>query len=332
MSTSTSRATGAGTGAAPALVVLAAGMARRYGGCKPLAPVGPTGEPIIDLLVSDAVAAGFSPIVLVLHPETGSAIRYHVETCWPKDVDVRFVTQRVPLGTVHAVLSARDAVPADRSFAVVNADDIYGEDALRMAKEHLDGSTSSPTPPGGPGRDAGKEHVLVAFRLGNTVLGSGAVTRGVCHVGSGGLLASVDERRKLARRPDGDFAAGDERDPSRLPPDTLVSVNLWGFRPAIWEVLAEAMSTSSVDESEAVARMQATGEAPAVEVLLPEVLGAMVADTSGGGSHSLPIRVLATDALCVGVTHPGDLTLVQAELARQVAHGRRPEKTWTREP
>ncbi len=67
----------------PTLVVLAAGLARRYGGCKPLAPIGPGGEAVIDLLASDAVSAGFGRIVLVLHPETGPAVRYHVEQVWP---------------------------------------------------------------------------------------------------------------------------------------------------------------------------------------------------------------------------------------------------------
>ena len=113
-------------GAAPALVILAAGRARRYGGCKPLAPVGPHGEAVIDLVASDAVAAGFGTIVLVLGPSTGPAIRYHVEHTWPGAVDVRFATQPAPLGTVHAVLSASDHV-GDAPYGVGNADDIYGQ-------------------------------------------------------------------------------------------------------------------------------------------------------------------------------------------------------------
>ena len=92
-------------GAAPALVILAAGRARRYGGCKPLAPVGTHGEAVIDLVASDAVAAGFETIVLVLGPSTGAAIRYHVEHTWPGAVDVRFATQPKPRGTVDAVLT-----------------------------------------------------------------------------------------------------------------------------------------------------------------------------------------------------------------------------------
>jgi len=96
--------------AGPALVILAAGRARRYGGCKPLAPVGTHGEAVIDLVASDAVTAGFGTIVLVLGPSTGPAIRYHVEHTWPDNVDVRFATQPAPLGTVNAVLSASDHV------------------------------------------------------------------------------------------------------------------------------------------------------------------------------------------------------------------------------
>ena len=54
-----------------ALVVLAAGRARRYGGVKPLAPIGPDGEAVIDLLAGDALRAGFERIVLVVNPDTG---------------------------------------------------------------------------------------------------------------------------------------------------------------------------------------------------------------------------------------------------------------------
>src|SRR5271168_2650180 len=97
-------------GTRPALVILAAGRARRYGGCKPLAPVGPQGEAVIDLVASDAVAAGFGTIVLVLGPSTGPAILYHVQRTWPEALDVRFASQPAPLGTVHAVLSASDHV------------------------------------------------------------------------------------------------------------------------------------------------------------------------------------------------------------------------------
>ncbi len=153
----------------PSLVVLAAGMARRYGGCKPLAPIGPNGEAVLDLLVADAVRAGFGRIVLVLHPESGPTIRYHVEQCWPQTVKVAFAEQRLPLGTVHAVLAAEGALAGTAAFAVCNADDVYGEVAMRMLAGQL--------------RSSAAEHVLVGYRLAATVATDDPVTRGICTVG-----------------------------------------------------------------------------------------------------------------------------------------------------
>ncbi|HVA06177.1 MAG TPA: NTP transferase domain-containing protein, partial [Acidimicrobiales bacterium] len=153
---------------APSLVVLAAGMARRYGGCKPLAPIGPNGEAVIDLLVSDALSAGFGQIVLVLHPETGPAIRYHVERCWPESIEVSFAEQRLPLGTVHAALAAKESLGTDRSFAVSNADDVYSEEAMGLLAVQL-----------GSGREG---HALIGYRLRATVATDDPVTRGICEV------------------------------------------------------------------------------------------------------------------------------------------------------
>lgn len=295
---------------APSLVVLAAGLARRYGGCKPLAPIGPNGEAVIDLLVSDAVSAGFGRIVLVLHPETGPAIRYHVERCWPPEVDVAFAEQRLPLGTVHAVLAARDALEVDRSFAVCNADDIYGEVAMGELATQL---------------SAGRhEHILIGYPLRATVATDDPVTRGICQVDEHGHLVALTERRQVTRHDHGEtFTADDGAEPAKLDGDMPTSVNLWGFQPAIWIVFESAMDASGLDEEALLAVAAAGGEAPKAEVLLPEVVATMV--TAGIG---LPVRVIATEAKLVGVTHAADLPVVSAELSRQVAWGTRPAILW----
>ena len=275
------------------LVILAAGRARRYGGLKPLAPVGPHGEAVIDLVASDALAGGFDTIVLVLGPETGPAIRYHVEQTWPAEVDVRFATQPAPLGTVHAVLCASGHVEG-RPYAVGNADDVYGTAACNLLARHL--------------RDAGPANALVGFRLADAVIGQSPVTRGICSVGDDGMLVEVDERRKVRRTPDGDFEVGDGRQPARLSPDERVSMNLWGFTPAFHAIL-KAVMEAAVDASEER------------EVLLPEAVA--------GSLSSAGFAVLPAAGRCVGVTHPDDLTLVQDELERQVAAGERPAQLWT---
>jgi MobA-like NTP transferase domain len=295
---------------APPLVVLAAGIARRYGGCKPLAPIGPNGEAVIDLLVSDAVAAGFGQIVLVLHPESGPAIRYHVERCWPKSLEVAFAEQPLPLGTVHAVLAAKDDLGTDRPFAVSNADDVYGESAMGQLADHLSSA-----------RD---EHVLVGYRLAATVATDDPVTRGICEVDERGYLVALTERRQVIRHDHGKTLTSEAGgEPVALDPESPTSVNLWGFRPAMWDVLQSAMDASGIDQEALMASAAAGGEVPKVEVLLPEVVATMV--NRGGGR---PVRVLTTDAKLLGVTHMADLPVVSAELARQVAWGTRPSQQW----
>jgi hypothetical protein len=279
-------------GAAPALVILAAGRARRYGGCKPLAPVGIHGEAVIDLVASDAVAAGFGTIVLVLGPSTGAAIRYHVEHTWPGGVDVHFATQPAPRGTVDAVLSASDHV-GDAPYGVGNADDIYGGAACAQLVAHL--QTHSDL------------NALVGYRLCDAVVGTSPVTRGICRVADDGTLLGVDERRQVTATPEGGFVAGDGREPAVLSPEARVSMNLWGFTPAFHKTLRAAMDA-------------ATDASEDSEVLLPEVVAASLATSS--------FTVLPAMGRCIGVTHPDDLSLVQAELNRQVASGERPARLW----
>jgi hypothetical protein len=278
-----------------ALVILAAGRATRYGGgLKPLAPVGPVGEAIVDMVASDALGAGFSTIVLVINPETGDAIRDHVGRHWPGALDVRFSVQMSPRGTVDAVCSASDELERSPQFGVANADDLYGPAALGILADHV--ST------------AGGDNALIGFRLDRAVIGSSPVTRGVCRTGPDGQLLQIDERRGVVALDDGTFGTGDGRSPSVLGPDTLVSMNLWGF--------------SATMGAQFDAAMKEAGEG---EVLLPELVGQLVANPHRGQRFA----VLATQSRCVGVTHPDDLRLVQDAVAAQIEGGERPGALWS---
>ncbi len=293
-------------GSGPVLVVLAAGRARRYGGVKPLAPVGPAGEAVIDLLGSDAMRAGFSTLVVVVGPETGPAIRYHVERAWPEWVDVHFASQEVPLGTAQAVLASTLHLAGDAPFGVANADDCYGVAGLTLLAEHLSGP------------DRAEANVVVAYRLRDAVIGTSPVSRGVCDVGDGALLRSLVERHQVTATTDGRFLVGDGKMPVELDGDILVSMNLWGFGPAIRDVLEAAM----------LERPSGPGSDDPTEVLLPDVVAQVLSDPSASGDPAFRFRVLAAPGRCVGVTHADDLPLVQRELAGQVGRGERSAVLW----
>jgi dTDP-glucose pyrophosphorylase len=277
----------------PTLVILAAGRARRYGSIKPLAPVGPAGETILDLLADDAYAAGFGHLVIVVNPDTGPIIQDHVARHWPSNAKVSFATQHVADGTVMAILAAQPFVDATQPFGVANADDLYGRAAmfdLGHALASLQGSC------------------LVGFHLDNSLVGDDPVSRGVCEVRDGRLV-SVRERRQV-RRKLGGFVVGDGQKPSVLNGDTVVSVNLWGFDPSVWKLLEDARDASEHSEDN--------------ELLLPEIVGQHVR------AGDLSVSVTISSSRCVGVTHPGDLELVQADIAGQIKSGERPAVTFVR--
>jgi hypothetical protein len=203
----------------PSLVILAAGRARRYGGVKQLAPVGLHGEGVIDLIASDAYAAGFDDIVIVINPETGPEIQEHVATHWPQGRRVSFVHQLNLRGTVDAVLSAESVLDVTRPFGVSNADDLYGRESFLHLGQHL--STSA-------------NNCLVGFELERALVGELPVSRGTCMVVNGHLTEIV-ERRNVSATLEG-YIADDGLEPAVLHPHTTVSMNLWGFQPAEKEI------------------------------------------------------------------------------------------------
>ena len=275
------------------LVVLAAGHGTRFGGLKQVAAVGPSGEAIMDRTVLHAHDSGVEGVVLVVRPEIRAEIEAHVRARWPRALPVELVCQPARPGTAYAVLCTRPVV--DGPFAVANADDLYEPDAFSRLREHFAPHAISGTRP---------EHVLVAYELARTLLGASEVKRGICTIGEGGELRGVADYR-VRHAGEGWFSASPvERALHRdTPPqedlvlgaDAPVSMNLWGFHPSVYDVLAAA-----VDPFEPAG--------PDREVLLPEVLGESVE------TGECRVQVLRTTSRCYGITHAGDVELVHAYL------------------
>ena len=272
----------------PSLVILAAGRARRYGGVKQLAPVGLHGEGVIDLIASDAYAAGFDDIVIVINPETGPEIQEHVATHWPQGRRVSFVHQLNLRGTVDAVLSAESVLDVTRPFGVSNADDLYGRESFLHLGQHL--STSA-------------NNCLVGFELERALVGELPVSRGTCMVVNGHLTEIV-ERRNVSATLEG-YNADDGLEPAVLHPHTTVSMNLWGFQPSILPLMRQAI----VEHDFAAEK----------EIQLSTFVGQIL--------HRTPLRfdVMKTKSRCIGVTHADDLPLAQILVREEIEAGDRPE-------
>jgi len=274
---------------------MAAGHGRRFGGLKQLAPVGPDGEALMDYTARDAVAAGFDQAVLVVRRDVRDELLDHVAGHWPAELQVTPITQGPIAGTAQAVASTASVV--DGSFGVVNADDLYGAAALQMLADEV---TSL-----GP-----DEHVIVGYRLDQTVLTDATVTRGICLTTEDGFLDVVQEM-SVQRQPGGGFLgrpirATDTDPESELSGEEVVSMNLWGFSMGIFDDLDRALA-----RFDPATAPHAPGKPP--EVLLPDVVAHLV-------SRQLArVRVVETSGRCIGITHPDDLPLVRGIVAELLA-------------
>lgn len=289
----------------PTLLILAAGMGSRYGGLKQLDPVGPSGETLLDYAVFDAVRSGFGRVVFIIRRDFEEQFRRDVGARYagrvavdyafqsPTDLPAGFTPppERVkPWGTGHAVWCARDAVR--EPFAVINADDFYGRDAFAQLAGFL-----TRTPPG-----LMPQFAMVGYRLGNTVSEHGAVSRGVCHRNADGRLQSVVEHTSIH--------AHELGRPGGLTADTIVSMNCWGFQPALFPAL----------ERRLVAFLTEHGRDMKAEFYLPSAVSAMIADGEAA------VHVLPTSGKWFGITYREDRPRVVDDLAALVGAGEYPKE------
>ena len=276
------------------LVVMAAGIGRRFGGDKQLVEVGPNGEAFLDYAIVAAVRAGASKVVLVVRSEIETALRAHVDSrhraLQSAGIQFAYVRQdehgpprAKPWGTAHAVLVAADEVPGP--FVVCNADDYYGPTALRTLA-----STAAELDDG--------EACLCGYGLGRTLSATGTVSRGVCQV-SDGRLVGIVEHHGVARRADGTIAAVEPA--AELSDETIVSTNLWAFPRAALNWISDSFERFLADH-----RDDADSEC-----LLPTIVAERMAE------RALSVRVVSTTEPWIGVTNPDDLEAARAALAER---------------
>jgi hypothetical protein len=297
----------------PTLLILAAGMASRYGGMKQIESFGPGGETIMDYSIYDAIRAGFGKIVFIIREEFADNFKAIFEPKLKGRVETDYVYQDLnayldgfsipegrtkPWGTAHAVLCAKEAVR--EPFAVINADDFYGSDAFEKAYKFLVDDCVENT------------YAIIGYELLKTLSDHGTVNRGVCQVDMQGNLLSIAERLNISLQ-NGKILCDDNAQPKELSRDSQVSMNFWCFHPSVFaysERLFQDFLTKHIHEAKS-------------EFFIPIVADQFIHD--GGGA----IKVIPTSALWFGVTYKEDAPEVRKSVSDLVEKGLYPPHLWS---
>ncbi len=226
----------------PTLVILAAGIASRYGSMKQIQSFGPSGETIMDYAIYDAVTAGFKKVVFIIREDFADDFKAIFEPKLKGKIETGYVYQKLnsftgnreipkerikPWGTAHAILCCKGVV--NEPFTVINADDFYGRDAFVKAYEFTVHKCND------------KRFAVIAYELANTLSEYGSVSRGVISTNDKNEMTAIDERLKIFRT-DNRIVYEENNTLTELPPDTKVSMNFFCFAPSYIEMCEQEFS------------------------------------------------------------------------------------------
>ncbi len=298
------------------LIVMAAGMASRYGSLKQVESFGPSGETLMEYSIYNAIRAGFDKVVFIVRNKMLANFKDQFGSKISDMVEVGFASQELdnlpegfttptnrtkPWGTGHAVLVAEKNI--DGPFAVINADDFYGPESFHLMATEL--------------KKLNKNHhgaCVVGYQLKNTLSEYGSVSRAVCELSNGQFLEKLTERTKIQRESDGNIYASENRRKILLSGNELVSMNLLGFTHPFFQILNEGFTqflSSKPDNSS--------------EYYLPDAITKLIID------HQGKVPVVETGEKTFGVTYKDDKEQALQEIQKLVKNGTYPSNLWKQE-
>lgn len=293
------------------LVILAAGMASRYGSMKQIQGFGPNKETIMDYSIYDAIRSGFQKVVFIIRREFANDFKEIFEPKLKGKIETEYVFQdltsftegipvpedrKKPWGTAHAVLCAMEVVK--EPFAVINADDFYGHNAFQQASDFLQNDCAE------------WNYAIVGYDLTRTLSDYGTVNRGVCTLDNLGNLVSITERINIGKK-DGKIICDDGLEPKELSTETRVSMNFWCFHPSYFSYTQNLFRQF----------LQEHGHEPKAEFFIPIVADQFIKE---GGK----VEVIPTTSSWFGVTYKEDAPFVEKSISDLINAGEYPEKLW----
>lgn len=290
----------------PTLVILAAGMASRYGSQKQTQSFGPSGETIMDYSISDAIKAGFKKVVFIIREDFADNFKTIFEPKLKGKIAVDYVYQQLdkhtgnrtvpaervkPWGTGHAILCCKGTV--NEPFAVINADDFYGADAFAKAYNFLVNKCNEQT------------YACIGYKLSNTLSENGSVSRGVISINEKNEMIGIDERLKIYDKGEGKIVYEENGTETDLSPDTQVSMNFFCFHNNFIDLCDAAFGNF----------LDANIQDPKSEFLMPKMADHFIKTGQG------VIDIVPTSAKWFGVTYKEDAPIVQESINKLVKEG-----------
>ncbi|MEX0635278.1 MAG: sugar phosphate nucleotidyltransferase [Ferruginibacter sp.] len=297
----------------PTLLILAAGMASRYGSMKQTEGFGPSGETIMDYSIYDAIAAGFGKVVFIIRKDFAENFKANFDNKCRGKIAIDYVYQEMtafvdpadmptdrtkPWGTAHAILCAKDVVK--EPFAVINADDFYGKAAFKKAAEFLISECGEHT------------YGIIGYQLDKTLSENGTVSRGVCDVDENNNLVGIHERTKIYAT-NGKVVYEEGAILVEVAGNSNVSMNFWCLHPSVFKLCDELFSVFPKNNKDNIK----------AEFFIP-IIGDEFIKKAGNN-----IKIIPTSAQWFGVTYKEDAWAVKASLDALIEAGEYPTSLWT---
>lgn len=281
------------------LVIMAAGLGSRFGGLKQIEGVGPNNETILEYSVFDAIKAGFTKIVFVIRKDFFDEFKAKI-TNKIKGIEIVYVFQEneflpnrtKPLGTAHAIYSAKDEI--DGPFAVINADDFYGEDAFKVLADEMKNTTDS--------------CAIVGYEVAKTLSDYGSVKRGII-TSKNGYVKTITESKVEANNDK--IIALSLQDNKRVEADkeTLVSMGMLLLNKKVLDYISENISIFFKEHNDEIS-----------EYLLPEVINELLLH------DEIEMKILRTTSNWFGITYNNDLEETKEKISMLIKNNKYPKK------
>lgn len=280
------------------LVILAAGLGRRFGGNKQIAEIDGLGCTIMELSIADAKKAGIRHLVLVVNEKVKPYVEQVILPRISDEIRVDLAIQSLdqvpphfrdtvkartkPYGTGHALLAAKPYLKS--KFVVITADDYYGESAfeqvLKCAKQH-------------------QSWAMLGYRLGDTLSQSGGVNRGICVVNQAHQLVEIQEHLNI-KEIDSQIL---NQQCDELSAESLVSMTIWALDTLIFEQLENGFIKFLQDDDSVVSG----------EFYLPDQIQHLIDNTQ------ITVHVVPAKDLWLGVTYQHEFNVIAEQLTQLVS-------------